>query len=81
MLIGRVKDQFWFHAKFDNIYLLFKKIWNPTSVRCGISSLFLTYKKGIPLFSNSHISPPLKAIWTITQLFWVFTFYLNFLGN
>ena len=29
--------------------LLFEKIWNPTSVRCGISSLILSYKKEPPL--------------------------------
>ena len=38
--------------KFINIKSLdqslccFLKIWNPTLVRCGISSLILTYKKG-----------------------------------
>ena len=47
----------------------------------GFSSHFL-FIKGVSPSSLNYTSPhPLKSICSITQLFWVFTFCLNFLGN
>ena len=61
--------------------LPFAKFAIPHRLDVGIASLFKPIKWPPFLFSN-HTSPlHLRLIWSITQLFWVFTFYLNFLGN
>ena len=38
-------------------FLLLFKIWNPTSVRCGISSLLPSYKRRIPIYSQNTLLP------------------------
>ena len=53
----------------------------PHRLDVGFAPSFPPIKGGSPSIIN-HTSPhPLKSIYSITQLFLVFTFCLNFLGN
>ena len=61
--------------------LLFFKYAIPHRLDVGFAPSFSPIKGASPS-SLINTSPlPLKAICSITQLFWVFTFCLNFLGN
>ena len=53
----------------NGFLLVFKKYAIPTSVRCGNCTLLSSSKKEPPFYCKTHISPPLKAIYSITQLF------------
>ena len=62
--------------------VFFLKYAIPHRLDVGIALSFSLIKGGgDPPLLYSHLSPPLKAICSIAQLFWVFTFCLNFLGN
>ena len=61
--------------------VVFKKYGIPHRLDVGFPPSFSPIKRG-SLSSLINTSPhPLKVICSITQLFWVFTFCLNFLGN
>ena len=63
------------------LHVGFEKYAIPHRLDVGIALSFCPIKGSPPFYCNTHFSPPLKADWSITQLFWVFTFCLNFLGN
>ena len=70
------------HAAIEGCCFLSKmQIPHPISVVEWVCLFLKAYKRATPLLFKSHFSPPLKAICSIVQLFWVFTFCLNFLGN
>ena len=72
----------WEHCPFmEELLLLFGKYAIPHRFDVGFASFFHPIKRATPPLLKSHFFPPLKAICSITQLFWVFTFCLNFLGN
>ena len=66
--------------------VFFVKNANPTShiphrLWSGFACFLKPIKGASLLMKYTHLSPQLKAICSIAQLFWVFTFCLNFLGN
>ena len=72
------KSYFYVYCCF---FLSKMQIPHSTSVVEWVCLFLKAYKRVTPLLLYTHISPPLKVICSIAQLFWVFIFCLNFLGN
>ena len=69
------------HTRLGHPCCFLKNKAIPHRLDVGFAPSFPPIKGGSPSIINYTSPHPLKSICSITQLFWVFTFCLNFLGN
>ena len=76
----KFRDEIHIFVKGGDLLVL-KKYAIPHRLDAGIALSFPPIKRSPPSIVKHTSLHHLKVICSITQLFWVFTFCLNFLGN